>query len=189
MTDETKPAGRAFADLREFHDPDLLLTINGKTYRIPSPSASEGLKIRQLFAAEMIGDATELDHIAKILGAQWQPDVQQVPVLDIVTGDPVLDEAGEPVIEERDLGTWSGGVWSEMDADGVSWEEIMHAGRTALIDVGMGRVVAETHWVAGMAPAMDLPEIDEIPEDDPGNPRPVEPNRAARRAKNKKKHK
>lgn len=185
----------AFKDLRDFHDPDLLLPIGGREYRIPQPHAKRGLEIRQLFASELIGDLTELELIMSILGAEWVPDMQTVAVLDPMTGEPVLDEDGQPVVEERDFGTWDGGVWSEMDGDGVSWEEIMHAGRTALIDVGMGRIVAETHWVSGMPVSMDLPEVDALPEDaglpeaDSGNPEPAGQNRAARRAAQKKKPK
>ncbi|MBY4571253.1 hypothetical protein ACN95_14630 [Gordonia sihwensis] len=168
----------AFADLADFHDPDLYLTIRGKEYRIPQPNASVGLKIRQAFMSKVISDATELEFIADILGAHWEPDVQTVTVLDPMTGEPVLDADGNPVVEEQDHGTWVGGVWSQMDADGVGWEELMHAGRTALIDVGMGRLTAETHWRTGLVASLDGAGSE-------GNPLPAkpEPNRAARRAK------
>ncbi|MGB3707598.1 DUF7426 family protein [Gordonia sp. (in: high G+C Gram-positive bacteria)] len=179
-----------FEDLRKFHDPDLLLPINGKTYRIPQPDALRGLAIQQLFAAKVLGDSTELSHIMEILGAEWVPDVRDVETLDPVTGLPIVGSDGKPMIERVDVGTWSGGVWSEMAADGLSWEEVMHAGRTALIDVGLGRVVAEGHWVQGIAPSLDLPDTDgAVPEVDSGNPLPAEPepmNRAARRATTKK---
>lgn len=180
----------AFDDLRTFHDPDLILPIGGKEYRITAPSASDGLRIRQLFAAQAIGDTTELAHIAKILGAHWEPDVKTIMVLDPVTGAPVLDDDpesdtyGEPILEEEDLGTYVGGVWGEMDADGVSWEEIMHAGRTALMDVGMGRIIAEAHWVRGLAPylADGGAEGNSLPP----KPETTSGNRATRRAAAKK---
>lgn len=168
---------KAFSDLSEFHDPDLYLTIRGTEYRIPQPNASTGLKIRQAFAAKVITDSSELDFIAQILGATWVPDVKTIPTLDPMTGQPVLDDDGNPLVEEVDQGTYTGGVWGEMDAAGIGWEEIMHAGRTALIDVGMGRLVAEAHWMRGLAPVVDE-----------GNRLPAkpEPNRAARRATAKK---
>ncbi|WP_336819016.1 DUF7426 family protein [Gordonia sp. MMO-8] len=181
-----------FQDLREFHDPDLLLPIGGKEYRIPQPDAARGLEIRQLFASDVLNEATELEHIMDILGAVWVPDVQQVHVLNPITGLPELDDDGEPIVDEKDFGKWDGGVWSEMVEAGITWEEIMHAGRTAMIDVGMGRVVAETHWVNGMVPSLGLPDIEgQLPENDPGNPLPAEPklNREARRAAEKKKSK
>lgn len=140
---------RQFEDLRKFRDPDLILPIGGKEYRIKSPSALEGLRIRQLFAANVIGDESELEEIAKILGAVWVPSVRQVHSMNPMTGEPVLDDDGDPVVVEEDFGHFEGGVWSQMDADGVTWDEIMHAGRTALIDVGLGRIVAQAQWLSG----------------------------------------
>lgn len=180
----------AFAELRTFFDPALVLPIGDKEYRIPQPNAEAGLRIKQLFAAKILSSATELEHIMELFGAEWVPDIQQVPVLNPITGEPVVDDDGNPVTEEQDHGMWSGGVWSEMVADGVSWEEMMHAGRTALMDIGMGRVVAEQHWVDGIVPTLDIDfeDIDGQIPDDSGNPRPAEPepNRAARRAAAKK---
>lgn len=138
-----------FEDLRKFRDPDLILPIGGKQYRIKSPSALEGLRIRQLFAANVIGDESELAEIAKILGAHWVPDVRSVHSMDPVTGEALLDGDGDPIVVEADFGHYEGGVWSQMDADGVTWDEIMHAGRTALIDVGLGRIVAQAQWLSG----------------------------------------
>ncbi|AKJ72111.1 putative tail assembly protein [Gordonia phage GMA1] len=171
----------ALKNLRDFHDPDLVLTIGDHEYRIPQPSASKGLRIRQLFALQQIGDETELEHVADILGAEWVPHIVQVPVLNAITGEPVLDEAGEPTVEEQDHGEFRGGLWSQMDADGVTWEELMHAGRTALIDVGMGRTLAEAHWVRGLTPYVDgSAEGNALPQKPA--PTPVEGNRATRRA-------
>ena len=172
----------AFSDLADFHDPDLYLTIRGVEFRIPQPNASTGLKIRQAFAAKVITDETELDFIAQILGATWEPDIKQIVVLNPMTGQPVLDDDpesetyGKPLLEDVDQGSYVGGVWAEMDAAGVGWEELMHAGRTALIDVGMGRTVAEAHWLHGLVPTVDS-----------GNRLPAkpEPNREARRATKK----
>lgn len=176
----------ALQELRDFHDPDLVLTIGGKEYRIPQPSASKGLRIRQLFAMQQIGDDTELDHVANILGAKWVENIVEVPVLHVMTGEPILDDNGEPLIEKQDHGEYVGGLWSEMDADGVTWEELMHAGRTALIDIGMGRTVATSHWVKGLAPylAEGAAEGNALPLK-PG-PKPVEGNRETRRAATKK---
>ena len=51
-----------------------------------------------------------------------------------------------------------GPVWDEMNADGVSWVETMHAGRTALMYYGISPSVGETHWEHGLAtPGNQLP--------------------------------
>lgn len=110
----------AFEDLRTFFNPDLPLTINGKTYTISSPNAEHGIKIRALFADpdRVINDVEELAEVKALLGP----------------------------------------AWDEMNADGVSYIEAMHAGRTALMYYGISPAVGETHWRHGLAtPGNDLP--------------------------------
>lgn len=177
MTDKDE-----FGDLAVFHDPNLHLTIRGKKYTIPQPNAKEGLRIRQLFGAQFLSDATEVEEIMKLLGADWVPEIRSAEVRDPMTGAPVLDDDGKPVIAEEDHGMWAGGLWDEMVADGVTWDELLHVGRTALIDVGVGRIAAEVHWKSGLTPT--LPDA----EESEGNslPAPPAPNREARRAAAKK---
>ena len=51
-----------------------------------------------------------------------------------------------------------GPVWDEMQADGVSWIEMMHAGRTALMYYGISPAIGETHWDRGLAtPGNQMP--------------------------------
>lgn len=139
-------------DLREFHDPDLYLPIGGKTYRITSPNAEDGLRLRALFAdpEAKFTDDDQVAEIKRLFGATREPHMAEVYVFDDA-GEPVVDpETGQPVTETRDVGRWVGGVWQEMNDDGVSWPEIMHAGTTAMLHYGQGASLAEIFWETGM---------------------------------------
>lgn len=138
----------AFKDLREFLNSDIELPIGGNVYRIPSPTAEEGLRLRMLFVNpdEAMGDAEELAEMARLLGAHWEPNLVEVPVYDPVSMYPVLDDQGEPVTRTADRGSYVGGTWSAMVADGVTWPELDHAARTALMHFGVGAMVAEMNW-------------------------------------------
>ncbi|MFI7168524.1 DUF7426 family protein [Rhodococcoides fascians] len=128
----------AYDNLSEFFDPDVLLPIRGKTYRIVSPNAAEGLRIRQIMASNgTFSDAEELTEVLTLMGASEDPET----------------------------GVWSGGVYGEMDADGLSWAEIFHAGRTALMHYGLSPSLAQINWHTGVG--------------DMGNPRPPEPSKKA----------
>lgn len=176
-----------FKDLSEFLQPGLVLPIRGKNYTIPAPSAEEGLRLHLLFQDPNTSytDSGELREIMKLLGAEWTPNLVTVDVHDPITGEPVLDDKGEPVTTEIDRGTYSGGVYEEMAADGLSWPEIMHAGRTALFDAGQGRTIAELMWT--QTGTLDSGNLRPPTE---GEPEAMEPgvaaetgNRAQRRAK------
>lgn len=125
-----------YNDLREFFDPDLHLPINGKTYTIHTPNAADGLRLRAIFADDdvIITNTDELNEIAKLFGATIDDD-----------------------------GTVSGGVWQQMNDDGVSWPEIMHAGRTALMHYGLSPEHGAANWQIGMSITS-------------GNPLPPDPN-------------
>lgn len=56
-------------DLSTFHDPDLILPINGVQYRIKSPSILEADRIRELnFDPELVDDKLHTE-VTKILGS------------------------------------------------------------------------------------------------------------------------
>lgn len=76
----------------------------------------------------------------------------------LLLGDPVLDDDAELAEIPRVLGS----AYEQMRADGVRWDEIVHAGRTALLHYGQSPEVAERFWGGGP---------------DPGNPPPPEPAR------------
>ena len=147
----------AFKDLREFFKPGIDLPVGDKVYHVPSPTAEQGLRLRMLFddLDAKMSDADQMREIYQILGAEWNPAT----------------------------GKYEGGVWSEMIADGVSWDELMIVGGTAVINYGMSEELAEKYWASG-----GVVDGASTPAESEGNskPAPPEPNRAARRAKPKK---
>lgn len=170
-------------DLREFFDSDLRLPINGKEYRIATPNARQGIRLRAFFADPTNGmdDQTELNEMMGLLGAAWQPDVSVVPVIDVRTGVQLKGDDGELLTREIDRGTYRGGLFDEMLDDGITWPEIVHAGRTALLHYGFSPQVGEWNW--------NHPDGVGDEGDALGNPLPPEPagaNRATRRAAAKK---
>ncbi|QFP97046.1 tail assembly chaperone [Gordonia phage Suerte] len=142
-----------FQDLSEFFTPGLQLPIRGKIYTIPAPSAQEGLRLRMLFSTTNFGlsDEAETAEIMKLLGAEWKPNIVSIPLIDPTTGAPAVDDKGNELTHEMDQGTYEGGIFQEMSDDGLTWPEIMHAGRTAMLDIGVGRTLAEVHWQTGLA--------------------------------------
>lgn len=99
------------------------MPIGGTGYRVESPTAREGLRLRLL----------------------------------LLDGDATLGNDAE-VAELRKL---MGDTLEQMAADGISWPEIVHAGRTALLHYAVSADVAAKHWALGA--------------DDPGNPIPPAP--------------
>lgn len=104
-------------DLREFHDPHLHLPINGKTYTVKSPNAEFGLRIKN----HVINGGSQLDEmkiIAELIGADYDPDTD----------------------------TMSGGLWDEMNDDGVPLPEMLHVGNTAVCHYGVSPEFGEIWW-------------------------------------------
>lgn len=152
-----------FKDLSEFMDPGLVLPIRGKNYKIPAPSAAQGLRLHLLMQDPTASytDQGELKEIMELFGAKWVPNLVDVDVYDPETGQPIEGDDGEIVTREVDYGTYKGGVLDEMMDDGISWPEMMHAGRIAMFDAGQGRAIAEIMWTTVM--------------DQAGNPLPPKP--------------
>lgn len=131
-----------FEALDELFDDALELPVKGRdgtirTYRIPSPTAEDGLRINRLaqLAMRVVGGGT-------------------------VDAEALNDE------EELDLlADALGPAMPEMQADGVDWAWLRHAGLTAVIWITQGSEPAGTYWTAA------------------GDPnRMAAPNREARRA-------
>lgn len=135
-----------FQDLSDFFTPGLDLPIRGKTYHIPEPSAADGLRLMQLVAATALDGITESREALKLLGAKWVVEEETVPAFDPETGSQLLDDDGNPVTREIKMGRWVGGVYDEMSADGLSMDEIVHAGITALVKTAQGLERAEEFW-------------------------------------------
>lgn len=119
-----------FEALDELLDDALELPVPGRdgkkrTYRIPSPSAEDGLRIQRItmFAARLMGDGED-------------PDTE------------VLDDEQERDIIADALGP----AQAEMVADGVDWAWLRHAGLTAVIWVSQGPDAAGMWWRAAGDP-------------------------------------
>lgn len=113
----------AFPDLDEFFDRNLTLPIRGVDYVIEPPSVADVIQLRVTFA-DPDRVASALDRLAwqvKILGASLNPETATVTAPD-------------------------DSVWAQMQADGVSGEEILRAGNTALLRFGVNPELAEFAW-------------------------------------------
>lgn len=159
-----------FRQLESWQDPDLVLPIRGTEYRIPAPSASDGLRLVRLALADgsNLSNTDEIDEIARLLGATWD------------------DEAGR----------YTGGLWSRMEADGLTWPELLHAGQTALLHFTLGEATALAHWEsrdqsvepAGKASPPDASAQANAEAPSPALPAPTaETTRAAGRGKKRRK--
>jgi hypothetical protein len=105
-------------DLREFHDPNLHLPIDGKVYTVKSPNAELGLEIKRYTADPNSDHSEEIFFIAKLLQAEYDPDTD----------------------------TMSGGLWDEMVADGIPYQECLHVGNTAMAHYGVSPEFGELWW-------------------------------------------
>lgn len=105
-------------DLREFHDPHLYLPINGKTYTVKAPTAELGLRIKRHTVDPDSDPSQEIKFIAELLGATY----------------------------DEDTDTMTGGLWDELNADGVPYTEILHVGNTAMAHYGVSPEFGEMWW-------------------------------------------
>lgn len=157
--------GDTFEDLNEFLTPEFTLPVNGKTYAV-SPSASLVLRIRNWYTSTETSDDI-LALIAELYGAEYTK--------------PKPAERGEdgeelaPAVEPTITGT-PGSLWAQMEADGVSGEQLMRVGTTTAIWFGMSHEMALRYWKQGNLadPKAQEPQPDSTP------------NRATRRASSKK---
>lgn len=64
----------AYDNLSEFWDPSLHLPVGDKTYRVPAPTADEGLHLRAIFSDpdREVTDAEEFELIQQVLGTVWR---------------------------------------------------------------------------------------------------------------------
>ena len=105
-------------DLREFHDPNLHLPINGKVYTVKAPNAELGLEIKRFTVDPESDPNDEIKFIAKLLDSDY-------------------DEGTD---------TMSGGLWDELNDDGVPYNEILHVGNTAMAHYGVSPEFGEFWW-------------------------------------------
>ncbi|MFI8663058.1 hypothetical protein ACIGKR_23905 [Rhodococcus qingshengii] len=176
-------------NLREFYDPSLKLTVGDKTYTIPAPNITEGGRLKALFSNPQASftDDDQLAEVAKMLGATWVPNVVDSVVLDPITEQPTIGEDGEPVTIKIDQGHYAGGLWSEMDADGLTWPELVHVGTTALIYFGQSTTLGEIYYetALGGIEGSSLPEEQKRAPTKKAAPRPRSSKPAVRKAAKK----
>ncbi|MYY08829.1 hypothetical protein GT204_07905 [Streptomyces sp. SID4919] len=119
-----------FEALEELFDDALELPVKGKTYKIPSPSAEDGLKIQRIttMAARLVdgGEAVDTD---------------------------LLDDDEETDLIRLCLGP----VYDDLLADGVDWAWLRHAGLTAMFWITAGADAAMTYWAAAGDPSRLAP--------------------------------
>lgn len=106
-------------ELRDFYNPNMTASINGTEYEVECPTAREGLRLRALMTDPVKAEqADDLEEINRLFRGKG------------------FDDDGIP----------SGGLWDELFAGGVSWEECLHLGMTALIHYGIGEKPAVAYW-------------------------------------------
>lgn len=119
-----------FEALDELFDDSLTLPIKGTTYRIPSPSGEDGMKVQRIAS----------------LAAR------------LVAGGEALDEEQLDDDEERDLLQMClGPVYKQLLADGVDWAWIRHAGITAMFWITYDISQAHEYWKAAGDPSRLAP--------------------------------
>jgi hypothetical protein len=128
-----------FSDLDEYFDPGLTLTVLGKEYTLPLPSAELGLWCRR--ATQMAGglDSASTDEEIQA-AAELAVDLPPLP--------------GEMTFHERLLGT----VYQEMMAAHVPDPYIQFCASTAYIWIVGGEDMAKRYWEAGGRPEARGPD-------------------------------
>ncbi|MEU6342224.1 hypothetical protein ABZ883_14930 [Streptomyces sp. NPDC046977] len=120
-----------FDALDELFDDSLELPVGGKTYRIPSPSAEDGLKVQKI--ANLA--------VRLMAGGEVSEDTE------------LLDDDGELDLIKLCLGP----VYDELTADGVSWAWVRHLGMTSMLWITQGIDTARNYWKAGGDPSQMAP--------------------------------
>lgn len=114
-----------FQDLAELLDPFLPLPIRGKTYRVPSPDVTTGLRAQATVA------------IAVKVRAGQQVDAADVASLQ-------LDDDQELEFTQSMLGP----VFEEMRDDELPWEYVRHAAKTVFMWLISDRDEAAKVWAS-----------------------------------------
>jgi hypothetical protein len=119
----------AFKALGELLDETLALPVNGKTYTVPPPSASTGLRVQAIMqAAAVAADGGKVD-------------------------EAILADAAERDMYADVLGT----AHAEMVADNVGWPTLKHSAVTAMVWIVQNKDAAERYWNSGGDPSRLAP--------------------------------
>lgn len=125
---------RKFGDLDEYWSPGLVLTVRGREYTVPLPSAELGLWCQRIAStAGAIHQASTEDEI--------QAAVEKIESLPELDGEDLT-------LAQRLLGP----VYDQMVADKVPFPYIEFCGSTAYVWVVAGEEAAERYWTSGGRP-------------------------------------
>lgn len=119
-----------FGALDELFDECLELPIKGKTYKVPSPSAEDGLRVQRITTM-----ATKLFDKGEAVDTELLDDDEEADLIRLCLG-PTQDE---------------------MVANGVDWSWLRHAGLTAMFWITAGADAAEKYWNSGGNPELMAP--------------------------------
>ena len=108
-------------DLRDFYSPHFSASINGHKFTVECPSAEDGIRLKLM--------VTNPDKIAR--------DDDLTEINRLFKGDP---------IEESQFTLPTGGLWDELWAAGVTWDEAIHLGTTAFAYFAYGEAAAVVLW-------------------------------------------
>ena len=100
----------SYEDLRAFLDPDLYLPIGGKGYRVESPTAREGLRLRSLLLGEPLDNEQELAELQELMGGtldEMRADGIKWPEIMHASRTALLHYGVSATIAEKH---WLGGV-------------------------------------------------------------------------------
>lgn len=124
-----------FADLDQYFDPGLTLTVRGKEYVLPLPSAELGLWCRRV--AQAAGE---------VHAASTEDEMQAA--IDRVNALPELPGGKDVTLPERVLGD----VYQQLMAAEVPDPYIQFCGQTAYIWIIGGEEAAGRYWTSGGHP-------------------------------------
>lgn len=125
---------RRFDDLDEYWSPGLVLTVRGREYTVPLPSAELGLWCQRIAAAAgQISQASTDEEIQAALAR-----AQAVPELD----------GQDLTLAQRLLGS----AYDEMISAGVPWPYIEFCSGVAFVWIVAGEQAAERWWTSGGRP-------------------------------------
>lgn len=124
-----------FKVLEEFQDDALTLPVrlpdsSVREFRIPSPSAEDGLRVQKL-----------MEQGARMADAGTPMDTE------------VLDDAAEMDLFQTALGP----AYEELMKAGLDWSRVRHVAMTAVMWITAGLDVAEQYWEADGDPSRKAP--------------------------------
>lgn len=128
-----------FDEIDQYLNPGLELTVRGKVYTVPLPSAALGLWCRRM--AQSAGEVTAATSDEE-LRAAGERAVARAKNL------PTLPGGKDVTFEERMLGD----TYAEMIADDVPDPYVLFCAQTAYIWIIGGEVAAERYWTSGGRP-------------------------------------